>query len=443
MQQYIGFKLDGSEYTIPILKVREIINTPAITRLPHAPDFMKGIINLRGKIVPVLDLRALVKSGAASTGLPVDEAGEKIIVVANPGNIFGMLVDSITSVVNIDASNIESPSGLMDLDSVEGVARLDDRLLILLDTDRLVASEEMDIIDRELRDIQKAADIRKLAAPPEQSAYQAQPVPPPAPKPPEQAQPVPPLAPKPLEQAQPEPPAGAEDLNSRVTVKDLHDASDMLSKNFDEGDSRAKSLADIVAVIDAMAKRDFKQADKLIKRVMLGAEGDLYHQIGHVTRKLHNSLKEFRQTLDPRIRRIADEEVPQAVDSLEYVIKKTEEAANRTLAVVEKHQLGLDEFEEQLKTLEVSDDFMVHLDKFRSSLRDDLNEIMLAQEFQDITGQTIRRVIDLVNAIEAELIGLIATFGVKQESSKEDLAKPTTEKMTQGDIEGLLKEFGF
>jgi len=436
MQQYIGFKLDGSEYTIPILKVREIINTPAITRLPHAPEFMKGIINLRGKIVPVLDLRALIKNSVASPAVPVDDAGGKIIVVANPGNVFGMLVDSITSVVNIDASNIESATGLMDLDSVEGVARLDDRLLILLDTDRLVASEEMDIIESELRDIQKAADIRKLAAQPEQSAYQAQPVPPPAPRPvPQQAQPVP--------QARPEPLATTDDLSTRVTVKDLHDASDMLSKNFNEGDSRAKSLADIVAVIDAMAKRDFKQADKLISRVMQGAEGDLYHQIGHVTRKLHNSLKEFRQTLDPRIRRIADEEVPQAVDSLEYVIKKTEEAANRTLAVVEKHQLGLDEFEAKLKVLDVPDEFMEHIDKFRSSLRDDLNEIMLAQEFQDITGQTIRRVIDLVNAIEAELIGLIATFGVKHEGSKEEMAKPTSEKMTQSDIERLLKEFDF
>jgi len=424
MPQYIGFKLDGSEYTISILKVREIINTPAITRLPHAPEFMKGIINLRGKIVPVLDLRELVSTemaGGPEAAAPDAEAKGKVIVVANPGNVFGMLVDSITSVVSLDSSNIEAPAGLMNVDSVEGVARLDDRLLILLDTDRLVASQEMDMIGRELRDIQKAADIRKLSAPPARPAPQ-------------------PAAARPASAPQQR---KSQDPSQSVTVRDLHDASDVLIKQFNEGDYRTKFLADLVAVIDSMAKRDFKQADKLISRVMHGKEGDLYHQIGHVTRKLHNSLKEFRQSLDPRIRRIADQEVPQAVDSLEFVIKKTEEAANRTLAVVEKHLAGLDEFQERLKSTDAPDEFKEHLKEFHSSLRADLNDVMIAQEFQDITGQTIRRVIDLVNAIEAELIGLIATFGVKQEGSKEDLAKPTSEKMTQGDIEGLLKEFGF
>jgi len=434
MQQYIGFKLDGSEYTIPILKVREIINTPAVTRLPQSPEFMKGIINLRGKIVPVLDLRELVSSGAASAASSASAesaAGSKIIVVSRPDNIFGMLVDSITSVVNIDASNIEEAAGLMNVDSVEGIARLDDRLLILLDTDRLVADEKMDIIGKELEVIQKAADIRKISS----AAGQARPAPQPA-APPAPAAPVaPPKAPPKTQMETPQ------DPSATVTVKDLHDASNLLSRNFSEGDSRARFLAEIVAVIDAMAKRDFKQADRLISDVIHGAEGDLYTQIGHVTRKLHNSLKEFRQTLDPRIRRIADEEVPQAVDSLEFVIKKTEDAANRTLAVVEKHQAGLDELQARIQTVKSPEEFVEYMDKFRSSLAEDLNEIMLAQEFQDITGQTIRRVIDLVNAIEAELIGLIATFGVKSESGKD--SKPASEKMTQNDVEGLLKEFGF
>ena len=120
MPQYIGFKLGDDEFTIPILKVREIINTPTITTLPQSPHYMKGIINIRGRIIPVVDLRELVSMGGAGG----DDS--KIVVISNRNKVFGILVDSISSVINIEDSSIEAPEGFLsdNLDRVKGVAKL-------------------------------------------------------------------------------------------------------------------------------------------------------------------------------------------------------------------------------------------------------------------------------------------------------------------------------
>jgi chemotaxis protein CheZ len=98
----------------------------------------------------------------------------------------------------------------------------------------------------------------------------------------------------------------------------------------------------------------------------------------------------------------------------------------------------------RMEKIKKPEEFIQYLNDFRDTLSDDLMEIMITQEFQDITGQTIRKVITLVNSIEAELVGLIATFGVKPEPDMPGQAEShEAEKMTQGDVEDLLKEFGF
>ena len=133
------------------------------------------------------------------------------------------------------------------------------------------------------------------------------------------------------------------------------------------------------------------------------------------------------------------------MDRLEYVISKSEEAAHRTMGVVEKYQLNLPELVAHVGNVSAPDDSKQYLRAFSDSLKDDLNEIMLAQEFQDITGQTIHRVIDLVNTIEAELIGLITTFGEREGvvTAESAEARQAAEKITQNEVEDLLREFGF
>ncbi len=416
MRQYIGFKLNLNEFTIPILKVREIINAPEITPLPQAPHYMKGIVNIRGMIIPVVDLKKLIKSDGPESA---QESGGKVIVITNRNTTFGILVDSITSVINIDESDIEAPEGFMsdvNLDRVEGVAKFDDRLIILLDTDKLVAQGEMGVMGTDVEGIQgeEGEDVRQIASDTATAA---------------------PAAP-----AAPSKPAGP----PKKAAQQVREAKDVLSMKFSDNETKNNFLLKLVKLIETMASKDFNTADTMISEMLQHTEGDLYNRIGQVTRKLHNSLKGFRNALDPKIRQLANEDVPQAVDRLEYVISKSEEAAHRTMGVVEKYQLNLPEFEAHVGNVTAPDESKEYLRAFSQSLRSDLNEIMLAQEFQDITGQTIHRVIDLVNTIEAELIGLITTFGEREGS---DAPAPKTlqsaEKVTQTEVEDLLKEFGF
>jgi len=221
----------------------------------------------------------------------------------------------------------------------------------------------------------------------------------------------------------------------------------VLSTKFSADDSKNVYLQNLVELIETMAAKDFETADKMIADMVQSGESDLYNKIGLVTRKLHNSLKDFKTALDPRIKQIANEDVPQAVDSLEYVISKSEEAAHRTMGVVEKYQLNIPELNAHIENAQ-SDESRQYLEAFSASLQGDLNEIMLAQEFQDITGQTIHRVIDLVNTIEAELIGLITTFSDQEGALSEEPHPPRqpqgdAQKISQNEVEDLLKEFGF
>jgi chemotaxis protein CheZ len=429
MQQYIGFRLNANEFTIPIMKVREIINTPPITQLPQAPHYLKGILNLRGQVIPIVDLKELI----TAKGEPEEgKSGGKVIVITNRNITFGILVDSITSVINIDDADIEPPQGLMadeSMDKVEGVARFDDRLIILLDTDKLVNQDEVDILDTDiditgLEDV-KGEEVKHIAA----ETVRPRPA---------AARPAPP---EPRQSISTAPPASeAGDTQSQILK-----AKDILSSKFSDDEARNDYLNKLVELMETMASKKFDVADRMISEMLQHGESDLFNRIGRVTRKLHNSLREFRNALDPRIKQIANEDVPQAVDRLEYVISKSEEAAHKTMGVVEKYQLNMPELIAHIEKVSAPEDSKGYLQAFSSSLGNDLNEVMLAQEFQDITGQTIHRVIDLVNTIEAELIGLIATFGDREGGPDAETLKPgeAPKKITQDEVEDLLKEFGF
>ncbi len=140
MLQLVSFVIDEEEFGVDILKVQEIIRIVAVTRVPHAPSFVEGVINLRGRIVPVLDLRerfALPKR-------PPDK-DTRIIVVDLDGRVVGFRVDSVREVIRVDRSVIEPPPDLaigIDARYITGVAKLDDRLLILLDLDEILTTDE-------------------------------------------------------------------------------------------------------------------------------------------------------------------------------------------------------------------------------------------------------------------------------------------------------------
>ena len=151
--QYIGFLMNGNEYTIPILKVQEIVNLPNVTKLPQASDYLEGVTNLRGKIIPIINLKKMV-------GLPSESAGEKVIVISSGRITFGILVDGITGVISIEEDEIEPAANFMNtqIDQIEGVARLNDRLVVLLDTKKLIPMEDMDMFEDNVFEVKDTGD---------------------------------------------------------------------------------------------------------------------------------------------------------------------------------------------------------------------------------------------------------------------------------------------
>jgi purine-binding chemotaxis protein CheW len=142
MVQIVSFKLGAEEFAVDILLVQEINRIVDITTVPKAPAFVEGVINLRGKIVPVLDLRKLFGFPKAD---PTDQS--RIMVVDVQGRVLGLVVDSVSEVLRIPAHILEPPPSLMagvSASYIRGVGKIEDRLLILLDLGRVLGEHAME-----------------------------------------------------------------------------------------------------------------------------------------------------------------------------------------------------------------------------------------------------------------------------------------------------------
>ncbi len=140
--QLVSFVVENEEFGVDILKVQEIIRTVEITRVPKSPEFVEGVINLRGRIVPVIDLR---KRFGISKKERDNET--RIIVVELTDKVVGFLVDKVKEVIRVEKSIIEPPPDLttsVNANYITGVAKLQDRLLILLDLDKVLSSNEQE-----------------------------------------------------------------------------------------------------------------------------------------------------------------------------------------------------------------------------------------------------------------------------------------------------------
>ena len=136
----IGFHVGRETYGIPITSLHEIVRVPEITAVPDAPDYLEGVINLRGKIVSIVDLRK--RFGKIAT--PLDRHS-RILVVGHHGRLAGMIVDSASEVIKIPESEIESAPAMMQeggLDCVTGLGKYKGRLIILLDINKVLAARE-------------------------------------------------------------------------------------------------------------------------------------------------------------------------------------------------------------------------------------------------------------------------------------------------------------
>ena len=143
--QLVIFDLAGEAYGVVIQAVLEIIRMQEITTIPQAPYFVKGVINLRGKVIPVADLRKRFSMPAAE-----ESKESRIVVVDIGGQAIGMTVDAVTEVTRIPAGTVEPPSAVIttdDSDYLLGIAKLDSGMIILLDLTRVLAEVEPAVVE--------------------------------------------------------------------------------------------------------------------------------------------------------------------------------------------------------------------------------------------------------------------------------------------------------
>ncbi len=209
------------------------------------------------------------------------------------------------------------------------------------------------------------------------------------------------------------------------------------------------TLARVQELAASMEAGDEVKAAELLDELTIQREKALYQELGKLTREFHDALKSFQ--LDARLSDIAEEEIPDARERLNYVLSMTDKAADRTLTAVEaslplcdalseqsaslcgdwerftNRDMGAQEFRELSARLK---HFLNNSNETVDTLRTNLNEVLMAQDFQDLTGQIIKRVVTMVEELEASLVNLIRISGQKlrDESPGQAKSKPAGEK---------------
>lgn len=220
------------------------------------------------------------------------------------------------------------------------------------------------------------------------------------------------------------------------------------------------------------------KANDLIAEIQNPINSELFAEIGKLTRQLHDSLNNFQ--VDTRLNDLANADIPDAKERLNYVISRTEEAANKTMDAVESIFPVVDSIQEQIKTVNPLWQKLMHneldIGEFKALCRDIdvllktteketghmhrlMTDVLMAQDFQDLTGQVIRKVIDLVHEVEESLINMLTVFGISSEETKENHLPKVGENLVEGpimntetrtdvvsdqdDVDDLLSSLGF
>ncbi|MFM2589281.1 protein phosphatase CheZ [Vibrio sp. TBV020] len=237
------------------------------------------------------------------------------------------------------------------------------------------------------------------------------------------------------------------------------------------------SLEQAKQLVELLEEGQQQEADLLVKDIYENISNPMLQEIGELTRDLHESIKHF--SMDERMSQIANDEIPDARDRLQYVIDKTEVAANKTMDAVDRCMPIADNLHEGLLQVRPQWNELMHgrieLAEFKalcyridnllsevegdsSELRGQLTEILMAQDFQDLTGQIIRRVITLVDEVEGRLVEILTAFSSGQlEESKNNKNKASTDPegpilnaqdredavSSQDEVDDLLSSLGF
>ncbi len=238
------------------------------------------------------------------------------------------------------------------------------------------------------------------------------------------------------------------------------------------------SLEQARSLVEFLETDQQDKADALIAEIQNPINSELFAEIGKLTRQLHDSLTNFQ--LDSRLSDLATADIPDAKERLNYVITRTEEAANKTMDAVESIFPVLDNIASQVRAVNPAwtklmdneidlkgfkdlcvdiDGLLVTTGKETSNIHSLMTDVLMAQDFQDLTGQVIRKVIDLVREVEDSLINMLTAFGISADNIQGN-ARPTVgENLVEGpivnkeerddvvedqdDVDDLLSSLGF
>lgn len=146
--QYLTFKLDEEVFALDITKVREVLDFTTVTKVPRTPEFMRGVINLRGSVVPVVDLR--LKFGMSKTEKTVNTCIIIVeVTVDDETTVLGALADSVQEVMDLEADNIEPAPRIglrLNTEFIKGMGKRDNAFIIILDVDKVFSTDELALV---------------------------------------------------------------------------------------------------------------------------------------------------------------------------------------------------------------------------------------------------------------------------------------------------------
>ena len=242
-----------------------------------------------------------------------------------------------------------------------------------------------------------------------------------------------------------------------------------------EGDSTEEYLVRLNELGESIKTGHVEQSNKLIAELTTLRESSLFHELGKLTREIHESINAFGD--DQRVAELAEEDIPDAKERLNFIVTKTNDAAHRTMTNAEEAVDIVNEFNEQAKQMHERwvqfknqqmskadfvtltgdlEQFLSSVDTESNKVKEKMTDIMMAQDYQDLTGQMIKQVTNMVQEIEGKLVRLVAITGAKISDKKVDhkdgtmahgpqLASANKEDVAtnQDEVDDLLASLGF
>lgn len=406
--QLVSFNLGEEEFAVDIFKILEINRMTDITKVPKSPPFVEGVINLRGKVIPVMDLRKRF-------GMPYGEQSKntRIVVLDIRKKVVGFIVDSVSEVLRVSSSTIEPPPPMIsgiEAEYIRGVAKLEGRLLILLDVNKVLNSGELDSLDGPpVETIQ--SEIKKENSPSGEG--------------------------------------------EKEFVMEYRGKAGMVKVE--------KDIASAINEISNKVEITTEDLQKLVSHVQGILEGklmdedlELYGELGELAKYINETKKSL---VDFDASQITDQDLPEASDQLQCIVESTEEATNKILTNAEDmldSQCKISKIVESINSLkinkntkgeEVRESIINELKEMDSLFGLKLMDIMSACNFQDLTGQRIQKIIALVQGIESKLMKVILSFNIKRKEESGsgdddtvDKEKEMLAKFEEQDLKGPQKE---